>query len=468
MTPPRQRLSSRGQSALGKFTDINTGWSFTGVNNRESGFMLTDISHDGLFMADSISIERIGLAAIDERARNPPNQANFQVISLPQMKCTVQPRVVDQSNVKPTDLPLGYYMPRLKVEAEYEYTGAVYEMDQKIRIQPRFVFTSLSKDPSHEPGGILRGARLHPMVHFELDEQTRAPPIDPYRRVTAIQVLFRLHIKVIEGNKIWNQAGVFYDLDPADTLAGVGIGLIPPKPGSLFFLRAEKPLPFEIVGKGVERGYPSDWDNIHQWASPLTPSSSINEAYRAINLVPTPGMPFGFHSHWRWSETAATGGITLPGGKQFAGPGGAGFPLIDPTLPDQTIEFAIIQPSFSAYIEEELLRKIDMDPIMWLFKHFDKIWSDIRYAPDVVLPSSDLVIWMSITAYHRPDYKLRRSRNPKQNKYELPKWQGTLFSHGLFFAHEDWDVLPRSLRVLPGIFSAQYLRGTPKQVWRRP
>lgn len=436
--------------------------------------MLTDISHDGFFMAKSISIERIGLAAIDEGYRSPDDQANYQVISLPQMKCTVEPRVVNLSNVKPTDLPLGYYMPRLKLEAEYEYTGAVYEKDQKIRIQPRFVFTPYSKDPSHEPGGILRAARLYPMVHFELPGEIRAKPSRTYRRVTAIQVLFRLHVTVIEGKNTWNQAGVFYDLDAAGTAMGAAISIMQPKPGSLFFLRAEKPLPYEIAGKGVERGYPSDWDNIHQWASPLTPLDPAKAAFRAINLPPTPGLPFGFHTHWRWGETAATGAANLAGGKQFAGPGGAGFPHIDPTLPDQTIEFAIIQPAFTTDVEDQLLRKIDMDPVMWLFQDFDKIWSGIRYQPADVLPSSDLVIWMSITAYHPdrnaagPNYRPRPSLNPKQKDYVLSPWQGTLFSHGLFFAHEDWDVLPRSLRILPGIFSAQYLRGTPTKVWRRP
>jgi len=60
-----------------------------------------------------------------------------------------------------------------------------------------------------------------------------------------------------------HQADVFYDLDAAGTVAGAAVSLVHFGPGSLFFLRAQKPLPFDISGKGVERGYRADWDNIH-------------------------------------------------------------------------------------------------------------------------------------------------------------------------------------------------------------
>jgi hypothetical protein len=200
----------------------------------------------------------------------------------------------------------------------------------------------------------------------------------------------------------------------------------------------------------------------------------IKSSYRAINLPPTPGLPFGFHTHWRWGETAATGAANLQGGKQFAGPGGNGFPHIDPALPDQTIEFAIIKAQSTIDIENQVRHRIDKDPVMWLFRDFDKLWADITPKPQGLLPSTNLVIWMSITASHPdsgaegPNYRRRPSLNPKQKDYELSQWKGTLFSHGLFFAHESWDVLPRSLRILPGLFSAQYLRNTPTQKWRRP
>jgi hypothetical protein len=474
-SPARTRSRPAAKkAAVGDIADPDSGWAFTGKIDKVSGYHLTDVEHDGFPLAASISIERIGLAGFDQGYRSPQDQANYQVVSLGQMKEIVPPTLVAGAGATTSDLPLGHYTPKFKIESEYEFTGAVYEPDQKIRFRPTFVFTGYSKDPSHEPGGALRAARIYPMLRFSLPAQTRKKKDRMYRRVTAIQALFRLHITIADGTKIWNQAGVFFDHDAAGTGLGTVASLMKPAAGSLFFVRAEKPLLYEISGKGVDRGATSSWDNIHQWASPLDPAADVKQAFRAINLPPTPGLPHGFHTHWRWGMTATTGGFGLKGGPQYAGPKGAGFPLIDPAVPDQTLEFAIIQPTYDPSREGLVLDKIDKDPVMWLFDDFYKIWEGHRHTPAMVLPSGDLVVWISITASHpdrelpAPSYKPNPSTDPKADKHLLEEWKGTLFSHGLFFAHEDIDVLPASLRMLPGIYTAQYLPGNPKQQWFRP
>jgi hypothetical protein len=474
---PARRRSSAGPkkaTAVGDISNPGSGWSFTGERDKVTGYKITDVEHDGFPLAASISIERIGLGGFDQGYRSPQDQANYQVVSIGQMREVVPPTLVEGAGVGTGDLPLGHYTPKFKIESEYELTGAVYEPDQKIRFRPTFVFTGYGKDPSHEPGGSLRAARLYPMLRFSLESQTRKKKDPNYRRVTAIQVLFRLHIVLAEGKKIWNQAGVFFDYDDAATKSGTAVGLARMKPGALFFSRAEKPLIYEIAGKGVVRGAVSQWDNIHQWPSTLDPSADPKQAFRAINLPPTPGLPHGFHTHWRWGRTATIGGIALKGGPQYAGPRGAGFPLIDPAVPDQTVEFAIIQPTYDPSREEIVLDRIDKDPVMYLFDDFHKIWENHSYKPAMVLPSGDLVTWISITASHpdrersAPSYKPNPSKDPKADKHLLEEWKGTLFSHGLFFAHEDVDVLPTSLRALPGTYTAQYLPGNPTQKWLRP
>jgi hypothetical protein len=414
------------RTAVGDVVHTDSGWAFTGEIDKVTGYKLTEVDHENFPLAASISIERIGLAGIDEGYRSPNDQANVQVVSLGQMKQTLAPVLVEGSGVWPGDLPLGHYTPKFKIESEYEFKGAAYEPDQVIRFRPTFVFTGYAKDPSHEPGGVLRAARLYPMLRFTLPSETRKKKDRMYRRVTAIQVLFRLHITIAEGKNIWNQAGVFFDHDAAGTPLGTVASVLPPKPGSLFFVRAEKPLPYEISGLGVNRGATASWDNIRQWASPLTPDEDPSKAFRAIHLPPTPGLPFGFHTHWRWGVTATTGGAGLSGGPQFAGPLGAGFPLIDPAVPDQTLEFAIIQPTFDPSREELVLDRIDKDPIMYLFDDFHKIWENHNHTPAVVLPSGDLVTWISITAFH-PDRQLTSG----------PSYKPTLFLDSRVVEFED-------------------------------
>lgn len=96
------------------------------------------------------------------------------------------------------------------------------------------------------------------------------------------------------------------------------------------------------------------------------------------------------------------------------------------------------------------------------------------------MPSSDPLIFMSITAWHtgfdmsdlpyREWYPASGVTDPRVEhtvEYTLEEWGGTMFAHGIFFPHQGIDVLGAKLRLVPGIHKMQYLPKTPTQTWRR-
>lgn len=198
----------------------------------------------------------------------------------------------------------------------------------------------------------------------------------------------------------------------------------------------------------------------------------------------TPGLPYGVHLHWRWGATAATGATKVPGGPQFAGPGGPGKPLIDPRIHNQNIEFAIVDGSGRSGDDRDVHRQLDRDPATYLFDDFSKVWEDLRPLPELLMPSGDLVIWVSQTAWGpgwngtTPPYRERFPASgvsperfpdvPHDVRYLLPEWGGTLFPQGIFFPHEDISVLPPPVRLIPGVKKSQFHPGAPARTWRRP
>jgi hypothetical protein len=97
-------------------------------------------------------------------------------------------------------------------------------------------------------------------------------------------------------------------------------------------------------------------------------------------------------------------------------PGG---PIIDPDNPLQTIKFAIIKKNRSIQIDNLLVQD---------FEQFIK--SSKPPKSQYIGRGDDVVIYFSITANIR-------DLNNNYSYPSLPSWHGVLYSHGIYFAHDD-------------------------------
>lgn len=289
---------------------------------------------------------------------------------------------------------------------------------QKLAIDQVYLFTHYSKDPPHEPAGIINAARLYPLLSFRYPQSDRNT-----RPINYIRVDYRLaiglerfldparNVSVKPNTEFWNKTGLFRD---GETLKKALPNMTD------IYEAVEKPVRWEVLGQGLDwGGTKSQWDNIHQW-----PGDELPE---------TPGASHAAHIHWRWGTPATERTYLLPpkkeAGPQFSGFRGPGSSLVDPRIPDQRLRFAIttFNPSSSS------------SPRSWAA---DSKGSTARFA-DLFLQGrggkgpqdiasgggTNLVIWISIEARRKP------SQDP---------WEGTFFAHGLFFAH---DLEPVGLKV---------------------
>jgi len=471
-----------GDSAIGKITDADTGWQFTGVKDSVRGFYLSEVFHDQHRLASSIRVERVAVTSIAEGTKPRTDPDNFEFFGLGDCIEVKAPTIVKLP--KGTTDPLGYYAPLFKATASYKRKKILGEADQSIEFELAYLFTAYGKDPSHEPGGIISAARVYPTLTFLVPGVTQKQLNKSYRRVTAVQALFRMNFQ-LDNNGTNNQCGIFADLDSLNLLSIAGNVYRQQTFGSTTFDRAEKPVPFDIAGKGIDSGVslgwngPPGWDNIHQWSHPSKKTDDPNDG--KDNQSFTPGLPWGAHCHWRWSHDATAGAAGLPGGPQYGGPQGAGTPLVDDRIRDQTIEFAIVDRStwFDQTNEDTMLLSIDLAPADYLFTDFAKIWEYV-HAAELVMPSGDPVIYLSTTAwqvgdrrdaYWRDVYPESGITDPKIEhtiEYYAAEWTGTFFAHGIFFPHNDESVMPTKLRLVPGIKKMQYLPSFPTTMqWRR-
>lgn len=200
---------------------------------------------------------------------------------------------------------------------------------------------------------------------------------------------------------------------------------------------AEKPVLYELVGRYVVKGQVTDtWDNMHWWGTEEIPSA--------------PGAFHAVHSHFRWTQlntyptpeetqvlegvNALLGGAPLHLGtpqlrsmvKKFAENQLSG-PLIDPTIPDQTILFAIARSGG----ELDKALKESKEP-------FDTITVKPKLIAEVSElgnSGADIVYWVSCEARRAGEEVFR----------------GTLLVNGFYFAHD--EERPLSLFRPPSMFA---------------
>ena len=93
----------------------------------------------------------------------------------------------------------------------------------------------------------------------------------------------------------------------------------------------------QVVSEPVTAG---DWDNIHQWNGAFKDEQALKDAYAAGTAAhtecPTPRINIGAGRLRRWMACPSC----LQAASSSAGRG-AGGPLIDPNIPNQTLMFAI-------------------------------------------------------------------------------------------------------------------------------
>lgn len=374
-----------GKSIDKKSVFHNSGWSFQADLRDDAGLVLNRVTHASNGFASDMRVVRVFVYPGE-----PDKSGVYQL--LPYVLGSAEAPAIGkiEEAESPNIQLLRPYRPAGQVSATFEAAPPVSGGSQKIVLKQSYVFTEYNKSPTHEPGGLIDAARIYPLLRFEY--QGTPGEANPPER---IRVDYRFDISLNgdnwqPGGESPNLAGVFTDDD------GVNFRI------SSIFRQAYKPLPVEMLGSGLHAGITADdcWDNIHQWAK------------RPV-LPPTPGAANAAHSHWRWGKISAS----APGGSYYSGLGGPGGPLIDPSIANQELTFAITgrgpQPAVDAWGTSPPSTEVFSD----LFFHG-------RLDPADIKNGSTLTQWWSLEA-HRSHEEARHQ----------PSWQGTFFVHGYFFAH---------------------------------
>jgi hypothetical protein len=328
-----------------------------------------------------------------------------------------------------------------------------------------FLFSKYSNNPSHEPSGALSAARLFPLIKFEFAKRAKDEfdKSKDYYEVFSIRADYRFEYNMssfinlnpskpeldenadkqtpflrVEQDKkdidfmrlnLPQQAAVF-----ADNEHFIDNNKILPNAGSQLFDSAEKPLVYEMVGVGLKETYetttaidysaksakesPKFWDNIHWWGG-----------YKNYHIISAPGGFHCCHMHWRWGQHLQKpfkiGNIKLEnilvkdaGEIQYKSSMLGGV-LLDPKIPEQNIQFAIVKKDISN--EKDVSGKKGLFTVEESFDDFKNHFQAKRTnkLPKKIREGDNLVLNLSFTS-------LNISKYPT----------GTFCIHGLFFAHE--------------------------------
>lgn len=203
------------------------------------------------------------------------------------------------------------------------------------------------------------------------------------------------------------------------------------------FESIEKPVQYEMVGNYVLEGkVDKTWDNLHWWGTNFPPSA--------------PGAFHAIHQHFRWARylgspsvaeklgnilmfNALGGGHDLDFSSETTAPfrsmveafkgAGIGGPLIDPTLPNQTIRFALAKNG--GELDTKLLAIKPKETFKDVAAKVTKVEQIATAGPrevnDETFKGSDLVYWLSIQA--------------NREKYD-ENFSGSLLINGFYFGHD--------------------------------
>ncbi len=282
-----------------------------------------------------------------------------------------------------------------------------------LTINQSYLFTRYANTPPHEPSGGLNAARFYPLIHTDFVENTAFDAnIFPQYKVKSVRFDYRVHLNLdqFHGNPrpgtagaiSPNYAGVFKDHD--SNVAAYGTGILT---GGTMFPAVEKPLIFEINGKGYVNGSnvlspnSKGWDNIHWWGKRTKDSNDFfgNPTIEELHIS-APGGFHAVHFHWRW-------GSILPANPQF----NPGHLLIDPAIRNQTLKFAVVKFEASQDPMAVPLANLSMQNFFDLFN---------SSSPEDISHGENIVMWVSV--------EVNKTAN-------INSLNGTFLIHGFFFAH---------------------------------
>jgi hypothetical protein len=346
------------------------------------------------------------------------------------------------------------------------------------------LFSRYSDEPPHEPSGFLVGARCHPLVRFQFKPNPAFDPTKPHSTIASIRFDYRLHLYLDShfattnapqnppGTK--NQAGLFADRDSPGFH-----GLV-----HQTFTATEKPVVLEVTAPGLVMGYhdssrlPLDrldplykvecWDNVHWWGLRFTtgivgarPQLGQSFALGQGPVVTYPSAPGAFHAahiHWRWGALLGILGGELArytSGLVDTGPHFTpGTPLVDPRIRWQTIRVAVTKND--RRFDPTHARLVDLTKMNWEWL-FDINNSP---APQRISSGDDIVLWYSAQVHGQI--------GPPRQGLKTSLDSGTVFLHGIFFAHD-----PEIETVAVGSTSAEYFERSESEIvserkWLRP
>ncbi len=339
-----------------------------------------------------------------------------------------------------------------------------------LSLEQIFLFSRYSNSPKHEPSGGLSAARFHPMLYYQFSKNASYGDKKRFTRVNSILFDYRLHHYLdrhydVATNatlaQLGNQAGIFADSDAALGTVGVSIAsgvwnIFKRNTAATALSRGlfdavEKPLALEVMAPGLAKGFsvfttltsggsPVNvrcWDNVHWWGS----------RGAGAPLISAPGAFHCAHFHWRWGGAAKAAMVgsnprfnpnTWPAGlPMHPAVQGMWGPLVDPGIWIQTLRVAVVKnnPRLDPNrgIAPSALGKDDWKS---LFN------PGLRSTPIDISIGDDIVLWCSAEV-HREVTVPTSSVNALPPSFSVPPpptstsaASGTVFIHGLFFAHD--------------------------------
>ena len=478
-----------------KLTDPVTKWSFECLADSAGkplpgGIALKSVTHEGHNFAKDIRVVGIwietevvapsGAVISTAKAAYILDSATFTVSNITTLspKPMAHPntgKVIDYLRESDEALQFAEYFKEpggnyagygvtAKFDAPALMTGFPNCIYAGLSVEQIFLFSRYGNSPRHEPSGGLSAARCHPMIRYAFSPNPAYDAKKQYTRVSSIRFDYRLHLFLdrhydlaLNPNftQIGNQAGLFADSDTTLGTAAVAIGsgiwnILEKNTAATAISRGafdavEKPLVLEVTAPGLAKGFSvfqtmagrsavnvRCWDNVHWWGArgPGQP------------LISAPGAFHCAHLHWRWGAAAKaspalasptfnpdTWPTGMPTNPAITGMWG---PLVDPGIWIQSVRIAVTKNESrlnpDSGVGPRALSKPDWKSL------FDP---SLRATPADISAGEDIVLWYSAEVHAEVTVPSGApSFQPAGPSTFTSKPGGTVFIHGLFFAHD--------------------------------
>jgi hypothetical protein len=472
------------------YSDPVTGWSFdceteaAGTGPPEGGMVLKNIRHRSNNFAYDLRLVGIRILVSEVEPSGKVATKTSTLVTLGPTSFTIGP--IQELKPSPLTAPPvagagATFFDRLKAAASElvmlksyfnelpgSYSGYGLRVDYKsnaslfsampncevnaLNISQIFLFSTYGKSPPHEPGSVLMAARCHPLTTYAMVANSSVDKTRNYQRIESIRFDYRIHLAVdsvpsagtAAPTPKLNNAGLFRDKDTASVIrgaAGLFQGGRPMAYAKGAFAAVEKGLVLEVVAPGTSEGLSAFkvgggehwcWDNVHWWGN-----------RGSGPMISTPGAFHATHMHWRWGKAGSAGRSTIPEIDTSGRPAGltnlpvsgsdTGGLLVDPRIWIQTINVAVVSndPSLDPNHSGTSLAGLCEEDWKSLF-------TGLRAKPAEIVKGAEIVCWYSTEVNRELTTPASTTLGftTTSAKTYTNKPEGTVFLHGLFFAHE--------------------------------